>query len=605
MVLLGDLAENTERALSSYGDALQCLLEDPDQPLDIPLALSPGHWSIGYLDSGRNGSAEPVQTLGPHNEGERPPLVIAYQDDDQDWTWEEPDRYTALIWGRIAEAEERRGHLGDAYAWLALAESLFAARGDIEGYQLVKSAQQRLAARHSDIGQLEELIESQEGMLSWARSNGAVELELQTLLDLADARLRLNHLELARDRYREAEETAQRFGDSFRQGLATEGMARVAISQGRFQDADRQLATARTLYESGSTAEARQLDLLTGDRWLTSKDYERARAAFERVLDWATIHDEPDSVVRARLGLARTARTEFDLEEAAQQLEAATALGSRVDPILELDVLMDWAMVLRMQHADLAAKALEERAEAQATRLSLEPLLAGLLRSRGETALRRGELKDAVTAYTQALARFESLKNEEGILYSLIGLAGALSDAGKPEEALSAARRAERTATEAALAAWRDDAEQAVGMALVNSRRAEEALAYLLAPNRQRPDDPRFCTNLGWVCLRSDRFEPSIEWSRRAIELAPGDAFPYRNLGHALLALGRLDEAREAYAKAIAGRFADENFRNTLVELDVLGRRHPGLPGLSETVTWFRSEQQKLDASESLDPPPR
>jgi tetratricopeptide (TPR) repeat protein len=112
--------------------------------------------------------------------------------------------------------------------------------------------------------------------------------------------------------------------------------------------------------------------------------------------------------------------------------------------------------------------------------------------------------------------------------------------------------------------------------------------------------DSLICINLGWAYLRAGQFERSLEWSNRALTLDPHNFFPYRNIGHALLGLGRLKDAKKAYEKAVEERFGDENFRNTLEELDILGRLYPDINGLDQIVAWFQDEQAKIDASNEI-----
>lgn len=72
-------------------------------------------------------------------------------------------------------------------------------------------------------------------------------------------------------------------------------------------------------------------------------------------------------------------------------------------------------------------------------------------------------------------------------------------------------------------------------------------------------------------------------------------------IGHALLALGLVGEARNAYTRVIRERFGDDHFRNTLVELELLRLRRPGLRGLDEFVELFERAQAELDAESAGD----
>lgn len=83
--------------------------------------------------------------------------------------------------------------------------------------------------------------------------------------------------------------------------------------------------------------------------------------------------------------------------------------------------------------------------------------------------------------------------------------------------------------------------------------RLEEAEAMIRRALKQRPDDGAIVDSLGWVLFRQGRYEAAVDVLERAVELQ-GDAAEIRfHFAEALWAVGRRDEAREAYRQAIDG----------------------------------------------------
>lgn len=581
MMLLGDTATSPDETEIFYCDALRSLLTEARVPEWAGVSIHSLTWTVGELSP--TGDDEPQAIVG-----------IEYGGDSY---WIPADGLYGELWLRLGKLETRRARVARATAWLERAKELFGSMRDTHSFQRTVSAQQLLAARHGDKAGLQKGLETQEAMLVWAQATGANQLQLQTMFDLGDAYLHLNDLGAARAHFQKAADVAASMGESGVAAIAAERLAWIAITQGRFDDADLNIQRAAAAYETDSADDARRLDLLVGDRWLAAQEPELARQAFTRAFEWASAHDRPDDEVAARLGLARAARNTFDLSGAEVQIAAATALAPRIDPLDELDVLLEHVTVLRLLRRDDEASAVEMRIEDRAGELSVRHMFAWLLVSRAETAARRGDHVDAISAYRDAIREFDELGEDSAIFQCVSGLAWEFSAAGYHEDALTAARQAKAIAAESKQPALETDAIHTMGTVLVEADRHDEAIAELLEAHRRGEVDSAVCLNLGWAYLRADKFEESLEWSRRALKLDPASAFPYRNIGHALLGLGRIDEANEAYEKAIEGRFGDDHFRNTLEELELLGRRHPGLAGLEGVLGRFRDEQAKIDAA--------
>jgi tetratricopeptide (TPR) repeat protein len=117
----------------------------------------------------------------------------------------------------------------------------------------------------------------------------------------------------------------------------------------------------------------------------------------------------------------------------------------------------------------------------------------------------------------------------------------------------------------------------------------------------------------------------SVEYSRRAIALDPQEPIYRYNLGVALVAAGRFDEARSAYQDAIARTiYVDEALQDlrqepgieeawlagALTDLEIVRRNAPqleaatGRSGTAEAIRGFKEQIVGRVISESLDAPP-
>jgi Flp pilus assembly protein TadD len=82
---------------------------------------------------------------------------------------------------------------------------------------------------------------------------------------------------------------------------------------------------------------------------------------------------------------------------------------------------------------------------------------------------------------------------------------------------------------------------------------AGEAVSFLRAALAIRPGSKAAHNALGVALADQGRLDDAIAHYRRAIELAPAEALPYKNLGNALRrAGGHRSEALQAYRKAVA-----------------------------------------------------
>lgn len=584
-ILLSDGAEDPADALGQLLASL-AILRASDQPAGDGVP-DPADWTVGVTEDAAEGDDAAA-------------VLVSVRHTEQEWLGFPADLLFAEVFLRIANLVARRGLVADAFSWLDLARRLFEFLGDDGGLDRVTDASQYLAAGYGDLLRLREVLSRHQDMLQWARAEEVPAVELDALLKLGNAHYILNELDAAESAYQAAFELAERLDDDFHRGSVAEGLARVAVARGRFDRAEKHLALAARYYQPHNPDLARRLDFVVGDRFMVAQEPGRAVTAYQRVVEWAAASGRAEDEVSARLALARAERDRQNLPAARRQLDAASELLPRVDQLLRFCASTDQILLLRLENRDREADALERQLEVEASKQSLTSHLAWLHYNRGYTGSRRGDTAGALAAYTRALELFEANADTEGLFHGLNALAWTHSEAGNHVDALAAIERAQQLADATDRPAWTVDTLFTRGLLLVEAGRSTEAIPLLAEAQRLAPDNARICLHLGWTCLRADRLEESLTWSYRALELNPDDAFANRNIGHALLALGRLDEAKQAYAIAIERRFGDEHFRNTLEELELLDRRHPGLPGFAEIVTLFTAEQRKLDAEDGF-----
>ena len=91
-----------------------------------------------------------------------------------------------------------------------------------------------------------------------------------------------------------------------------------------------------------------------------------------------------------------------------------------------------------------------------------------------------------------------------------------------------------------------------VALALSDAERYDEAIDIFDEAIRKRPLDARAVGNFASAPLDAAQYERSIAQSRLALDIRSRlQTFALRNIGHALLALGRAGEAEKAYQLAI------------------------------------------------------
>jgi tetratricopeptide (TPR) repeat protein len=184
----------------------------------------------------------------------------------------------------------------------------------------------------------------------------------------------------------------------------------------------------------------------------------------------------------------------------------------------------------------------------------------------GDALVAQGKLDDALKAYRDSLAIFERLaatdrsntRWQSALAWSYLKVGDVLVDQGKLDDALKA---------------YRD------GLAIF------ERLAAADRSNSQWQQDlQRSISNIGGLAYNfvlARNFVRALETADQAISLAPDEIWLYTNRAHALMFLGRVDEARTLYLqyrgeKKVQGEKSWEtSVLEDFAELRKAGLTHP------------------------------
>ena len=81
------------------------------------------------------------------------------------------------------------------------------------------------------------------------------------------------------------------------------------------------------------------------------------------------------------------------------------------------------------------------------------------------------------------------------------------------------------------------------GRALVKSGNEDEAIRAFETVLRLNPQHSYACDNLGWIYLRRNAYETSLDYLNRSLSLRPGNGWAYYNRGRIHFQLGQTDKA--------------------------------------------------------------
>ncbi len=100
---------------------------------------------------------------------------------------------------------------------------------------------------------------------------------------------------------------------------------------------------------------------------------------------------------------------------------------------------------------------------------------------------------------------------------------------------------------------------------------------------------------IGWHLLVLERFGDSVDASRRALEIDPALNYVRANLGLALLQLGQIADALDAYRAVIDSTNSVKDLqRHVFDDLKVAVEKQPALPGAREVLTLAKKRYQQL-----------
>jgi len=402
------------------------------------------------------------------------------------------------------------GHPDDAFA---VAERLAGAYDD-NAYAQATAASAALRADEAETaiayaGRARELApEEPRATLLLARAleaDGQTEAALETAAPLADAEdldLRLDYaLFLAgADRPDEARTVVNRvLQDDPEQADAWRATALISLQQG---DYDAAWTDFSELLKSGAHTHEALFYLAT--------------IAEERE-DWFQAMRLYSQVGEGRLQLAARQRVSVILTRLGQADAALSQLErfARRNPRQALDVRFTEAQLLE------AMERYEEALEAYDEILAARPPSLGLLLSRAEVELARGETEAAIESYREALAL-------------------------RPESAT---------------------ALNALGYTLADrTDRLKEARKLIEHALEKEPDNAAIIDSMGWVLFRQGEPEEALAYLERAWEMIR-DPEVAAHLGETLWALGRREEARDILQEAYDEFPGSEPLRDTLQRL--------------------------------------
>ena len=258
----------------------------------------------------------------------------------------------------------------------------------------------------------------------------------------------------------------------------------------------------------------------------------RYAEALETMGRASALRPDLDSAGSMRLLMGRAAREMGRLDEAAAHFrDAVEMLPDAIEPSLEL--------------ADLYGRQ-GRSAAADALRRQLRMARAGdvgALHALGEALRQRDRLDDAMAVFEDVLA----LDADNGPTQAALGL--ALYDAGRPEEAVAALSAALKEEPKLGLAA---SLRLYLGHALRDLGRGAEALEEYALAAEADPASAQALDHLAMALFDADRLGEALARYRALAALDPGSAAAEANIGAVLHRLGRDAEALTHVRRALA-----------------------------------------------------
>ncbi|MEM7407480.1 MAG: tetratricopeptide repeat protein [Pseudomonadota bacterium] len=347
----------------------------------------------------------------------------------------------------------------------------------------------------------------------------------------------------------------------------TEYLSRVLQSQGKTPE-----ATALLEQFLASNPGARNARMSYGRLLVGQQRYDEARTEFSRLVE----ADAQDSEARYALAIVlmqgeqyAAAKVHFEaLQEQGQRRNAASYyLGQIAERDGDLDVAVD--AYARVRGGEFfvgarirAARLLAERGELANARASLQGLrrqyrseAVRLYRAEADILVMADDLRGAIAVYDEALS---TRPQNSDLLYSRAMVSARADDVAALERDLRDILSREPNNA---------DALNALGYTLTDkTNRHQEALDLIERALQLKPDDHYVIDSMGWVLFRLGRYDESVEFLRRAWDIRQ-DPEVAAHLGEVLWTMGRQDEARNVWDKALADSPDDEKLNSVIERL--------------------------------------
>jgi tetratricopeptide (TPR) repeat protein len=454
----------------------------------------------------------------------------------------------------------------------------------------------------AELGRPDEQLLAQEQYLAEARERRIIPMEAQQLRLLGNGYLARDQLQEAEQAFRELEQLGRQERDQDLVVEADLGLARVAWVRDETDAAiDRLERLLGSLADDKIEYRANALSLL-GDIERSLYHYDRAiklfgraRSLFAELGDWQPMITTDQSLAEIELETR-------DYTSALRRLEGIAPLARRIGvPSVTASVLAGLLDArFRAGDRDGATTVAEEAAQLAAS-VHLPALIADLEAAAGSMWAELEDYEAAIAAHDRARTIYHDLGRVRNEVVQLTALGYIYGEAERYEEELAVTSQAAELAAGVSDPSQLRYARSWLSIALADVGRYDEAIA-IVDPLVQETRDPTTLGNLGWALFVAGRYERSLELSRQAMEVDPHNTELMRNIAHALLALGRPDEAEAHYRSVIEGRRGGEHFRRTIREVRHLLERHPDLARGNEMLELLEQAQAELGGPEPEGP---
>lgn len=101
------------------------------------------------------------------------------------------------------------------------------------------------------------------------------------------------------------------------------------------------------------------------------------------------------------------------------------------------------------------------------------------------------------------------------------------------------------------------------------------------------PNDYRALDDLGTVYARLGEYPKAIDFTRKALSLAPEQLAPYEHLGYYCMAIQHPDDAHQIVREALSKKMDGAAFHKVLYALAFLAPMAPDKPAMADQVRWF------------------